>query len=184
MEYRLCGVGNNTLFSSLGDIRSGKGIFDNRGSRRRFDYTFDSMAAFIATNRIRARWFFDSNSHGPWEYWNHNVPAMNIIRVLRQYNPKSIGRRRINLAPSALSLMFGGRVEGRESHRVRSRWFGIPSFSRSNLPLPFRFVWMDTKFYLFFNRPLIEMGKIIIREGLINRSDRSEWIWKEMIKKF
>lgn len=34
------------------------------------------------------------------EYWNHNVAPMNIIQVLRQYNPKSMERRGINLAAS------------------------------------------------------------------------------------
>lgn len=120
-EYRLSII---HLSSSLGNIRWEWGHFDNRGSRRRFDYTFDSTS--IATNRIRARWFFDSNSHGPWEpweYWNHNVPAMNIIQVLRQYNPKSIERCRINLAPPnrfELDAQTGGWQRERESHQVWS----------------------------------------------------------------
>lgn len=146
------------------------------------------MAAFIATNRIRARWFFDLNSHGPWEYWNHNVPAMNIIRVLRQYNPKSIGRRRINLTPSALSLMFkrgrgGGCVEGRA---IEFGWITMIRYSEfftiePSTSLSFR--WMDRSF-IYFLLVANRNGKNFNKgEGLINRSDRSEWIWNKIIKK-
>lgn len=135
-EYRLSII---HLSSSLGNIRWEWGHFDNRGSRRRFDYTFDSMS--IATNRIRARWFFDSNSHGPWEYWNHNVPAMNIIQVLRQYNPKSIERCRINLAPPN-RFELDAQTGGWQRERERAIKFGQITtirYSSFSLDRSFRF---------------------------------------------
>lgn len=50
---------NGTVWINMIEKKGeGKWFYSNRGNCRRFDYTFDSMAAFIAVDRIKAQMIF------------------------------------------------------------------------------------------------------------------------------